>query len=414
MPPLTDFRRILISRGIRGAGYGALATVLVLHLDRLGLSTAWIGAILTAAVAGSLAANLLWTLLADRVGRRRTVVIMSFVMAASGFVFALSAAPWLLLITAFLGAISTTASEVGPFQTVEQVMIPQTVAAGRRTRAFAQYAMAGSLAAACGSLGAGLIAAESKTAVFVLYGAIGLANAWLFSGLSDAVERAKVEGAARFAGLGPSRGHVLRMAALFMVDSFAGGLVVQAVAAWWFHLRWGLDVVALGALFFGFHVLAGLSMLLAEPLSRRIGLLNTMVFTHVPANVLLMLVPFAPSVEAAVALFLLRMLVSQMDVPARQAYMMALVTPPERLAAAGLTNIARGLASAAAPALATWAMSAGAMSAGATSAGATSAAPSTGDLALSLPFLAAGALKLAYDGAVWWSFRKVPLPADSA
>jgi MFS family permease len=396
----SDGRRILLARGLRTFAYGYLAVILGAYLDLLGLGPVEIGVILTSAIAGSAAMTVFWSVLADRVGRRRTVGIMAALMAVGGLLFAVTDQVGLLLLGAFTGTISVTSSEVGVFQTVEQAILPQTAPDERRTWLFSVYNTVANLAQAAGSLFAGSVAAfaalgfagaDAYRPLFVLYGAIGVLNLALFSGLSDRVELAKVEGERRIFGIHRSRGIVGRLAGLFAVDAFAGGLVVHSVVAYWFYLRWGFDPASLAVLFFGVNVLSGLSLLAAGWLAGRIGLLNTMVFTHLPSNVLLMLVPLMPTAPLAVATFLARMSISQMDVPTRQSYTMAVVAPDERTATAGVLNLARVSATAASPVLAGYAFSVA---------------------ALGLPFLLSGAMKVAYDLILWRTFRRIHPPEE--
>jgi MFS family permease len=395
-----DGRKLLAARALRTFGYGYLAVVLGLYLQQLGLSPFQVGIVLTAAVAGSAVMNVLWTLLADRFGRRRTVVTTSVLMIAGGLVFAVADQLWLLVLGAITGTISASSAEVGPFVTVEQAILPQTVPDQRRTWLFSIYDTVGNLAGAAGALftGAvglfarlGLAGAGVYRPLFVIYAGIGLLNLLLYLGLSDGVEAARVEGARRFVGLHRSRGTVARLSALFGLDALAGGFVIQSIAAYWFHVRWGLSPATLGLLFFWVGVLSGLSLLAAGWMAERFGLLNTMVFTHLPSNLLLVLVPLAPAAWLAVVLFLARMSVSQMDVPTRKSYTMAVVDPDERTAAAGITNVARTAASALAPALSGAAIGAG---------------------ALGLPFFIAGGLKVLYDGLIYVTFRDVHPPEE--
>jgi len=390
-----DGRLLLTTRALRTFGYGYLAVALGLYLQQLGFDAVHVGLVLTAAVAGSAAMNVLWSLVADRFGRRRTVATMAALMVGGGLVFALTDRFWLLVLGAFTGTISASSSEVGPFMTVEQAILPQTTSDERRTWLFSIYDTIGTLAGAAGALltgtvglfaRLGLAGASAYRPLFLLYAAIGLANLVLFTRLSDRVESPRVEGGRRFLGLHRSTGTVAKLSALFGLDALAGGFVVQSIVAYWFHLRWGLSPATLGVLFFWVGVLSGLSLLAAGWSARRFGLLNTMVFTHLPSNVLLILVPLAPSAWLAMLLFLARMSVSQMDVPTRKSYTMAVVAPDERMAAAGITNVARTVASAAAPALSGIAVAAG---------------------ALGLPFLVAGGLKVVYDALVYATFRGV-------
>lgn len=397
----TDGRWLLAARVLRTFGYGFLAVIIGLYLAALGLDDLWIGVIVAAAILGSAVMTVGWSLAADRFGRRRTVMIMAVLMCAGGLLFAVSSAPWLLLLGAFTGTISATSSEVGVFNTVDQAILPETVAPERRTWAFAVYGMAGNVAQAVGALaaglagvaaGLGLAGADAYRPLFVLYAAIGLANLAIFSRLSPAVEVARVAGERRLFGIHRSGGTVVRLSLLFGLDAFAGGFVVQALVAYWFALRWGLSPEALGVVFFWVGLVSGLSLLAASWLSARIGLLNTMVVTHLPSNVLLMLVPLAPSAWSAVAIFLARMSISQMDVPTRQSYSMAIVDPDERTATAGITNVARSVASAVSPTLTGLAFSVA---------------------ALGVPFFLAGGLKIVYDVLVYRTFRGVRPPEET-
>jgi MFS family permease len=395
-----DGRKLLAARALRTFGYGYLAVVLGLYLQQLGLGSFQVGIVLTAAVAGSALMNVIWTLLADRFGRRRTIATMAVMMIAGGLLFAATDRLWLLVLGAFTGTISASSADVGPFVTVEQAILPQTAPDQRRTRLFSIYDTLGNLAGAAGALFTGVVGLFSRLGLaganvyrplFVIYAGIGLLNLLLFLSLSDGVEAARVEGKRRLVRLHRSRGTVARLSALFGLDALAGGLVIQSIVAYWFHVRWGLAAETLGLLFFWVGVLSGLSLLAAGWLAERFGLLNTMVFTHLPSHVLLILVPLAPTAWLAVLLFLARMSVSQMDVPTRKSYTMAVVDPDERMAAAGITNVARTAASALAPAASGAAIGAG---------------------ALALPFLVAGGLKILYDGLVYAVFRDVHPPEE--
>jgi MFS family permease len=395
-----DGRKLLAARALRAFGYGYLAVALGLYLQQLGLTSFQVGVVLTAALAGSALMNVLWTLLADRFGRRRTIATMAVLMIAGGLLFAATDRLWLLVLGAFTGTISASSSDVGPFVTVEQAILAQTAPDRRRTRLFSIYDTLGNLAGATGALFTGtvglfarlgLTGASSYRPLLVLYAGIGLLNLLLFGSLSDGVEAARVDGARRFVGLHRSTGTVARLSALFGLDALAGGFVIQSIVAYWFHLRWGLSPGALGVLFFWTGLLSGVSLLAAGWLAERFGLLNTMVFSHLPSNLLLVLVPLAPTAWLAVILFLARMSVSQMDVPTRKSYTMAVVDPDERTAAAGITNVARTAASALAPALSGAALGVG---------------------GFGLPFFIAGGLKVLYDGLIYATFRNVHPPEE--
>ena len=395
-----DGQKLLLTRVLRTFAYGYLGVVLALYLEQLGLSGVQIGVVLTSALAGSALMNIFWSIEADRFGRRRTVATMAVLMAVGGLGFGLTDNFWVLLLGAFTGTISVSNSEVGPFLTVEQAVLPQTAADERRTWLFSLYDMLGSFGGAAGALFAGSIGvfaslglrgADMYRPLFVLYAAIGLLNLLVFARLSERVETARVEGRRKFIGIHRSGGAVAKLSLLFGLDAFAGGLVVQSLIAYWFHLRWGLSPEVLGIVFFWANVIAGLSFLGVGPLAARIGLLNTMVATHLPSNVLLMLVPLAPTAWLAVLFYLLRLSTSQMDVPTRKSYSMAVVDPDERTATAGITNTARTIASALSPVLSGLAF---------------------GVAALGVPFLVAGGLKIAYDGLIYATFRNVRPPEE--
>jgi len=395
-----DGRRLLLARVLRTFAYGYLSVVLGVYLDRLGLDATRIGVVLTSAIAGSAVMTVAWSLFADRYGRRRTISTMAVLMALGGLLFAGTDRFAILVLAGFTGTISATNSEVGVFQTVDQAMLPQTAPDARRTWLFAVYNALATFGGALGALfaasvgvfeGLGLTGADAYRPLFVLYALVGLSNLALFAGLTANVELARIEGERRFLGIHRSRRTVAKLAALFGIDAFAGGLVVQSLVAYWFYVRWGLDPGQLAILFFAVNVLSGLSLLAAGWLAARFGLLNTMVFTHLPSNVLLMLVPVMPTAALAVAIFLCRMSISQMDVPTRQSYTMAVVDPDERTATAGLTNVARTASTAVSPLVTGVAFAAG---------------------SFALPFFLAGALKIAYDGLVYVTFRGVRPPEE--
>jgi len=404
-----DVPVLFATRILRLFAYGFLSVVLVLYLAASGLGENQIGLLLTLTLVGDAAISLWITTSADRVGRRRMLVVGATLMMFAGVLFAATRSFLPLLIAATLGVISPSGNEVGPFLAIEQAALADGVAAERRPAVFAWYNLAGSFATALGALaGGGLAQAlqaggasplSSYRAVVLGYALIGLALSAIFLRLSPAIEpppKRVTERPAFFRadlGLGASRGTVLRLAGLCTIDSFAGGFIVQAFVAYWFHTRFGVAPAALGSIFFGANILAGISALTATRLARRIGLLNTMVLTHIPSNVLLFLVPLMPSLPLAVAVLLARFSISQMDVPARQAYTMALVAPGERSAAAGVTGIARTVGASLSPLVASPLYASAALS--------------------SFPFFICGGLKILYDLLIWWAFRRVPLPEES-
>ncbi|MBZ5586952.1 MAG: MFS transporter [Acidobacteriia bacterium] len=409
MPPALrslpgDGRALFATRVVRLFAYGFLSVVLVLYLVAAGLSEARVGLLLTLTLLGDTTISLLLTTRADRWGRRRTLLVGAALMLLAGVTFALTHSYALLLVAATVGVISPSGNEVGPFLAVEQAALTEVVPARERTNVFAWYGLAGSFATAAGSLaGGGLSQAvqdagatplASYRAVVVGYAAAGIALAVLFSRLSRAVETTTVQAAGiggRF-GLHRSRGVVFRLAGLFSLDAFAGGFVVQAIVAYWFHLRFGAQPALLGGIFFGANLLAGCSALAAAWVARRIGLVNTMVFTHLPSNVLLLLVPLMPTLPLAIAVLFLRFSISQMDVPTRQSYTMAMVEPDERSAAAGVTGVARTTGAALSPAIATPLLASPAL--------------------MGLPFFLAGGLKIVYDLLLWRGFRSLTPPEE--
>jgi MFS family permease len=395
---------LFAAAGVRTLAYGGVSVILGPYLASRGLGPAAIGWVFTAALAGGAALTVVLTAVADRLGRRRMQVAGAALMTLAGLVFALTDHVGLLVVAAVLGTVSPSGKDVGPFLALEQAMIPSTTSDERRTAVFAAYNLVTSLAAALGALGAGLPAllglgeARSYRLLLLGYAGVGVVLGGLFASLSPRVEVGHAPapgGAGRpgWLGIQRSRGIVARLAALFALDAFAGGFVVQGLMAYWFHLRFGVDAAGLAGIFFGTNLLAACSFLAAVPVARRIGLLETMVFTHLPSNVLLLLVPLMPTLSLAVTVLLVRHLLSQMDVPTRQSYTMAVVDPAERSAAAGLTAVARNAAAALAPAV---------------------AAPTLAVPALGLPFLVAGTLKIAYDLALWAQFRTIRPPEESA
>ena len=399
-----DAALIIAARGLRSFGYGLLSVLLGVALSTAGFSPAAIGALITVSLVGDFCGTYVIGLYADRWGRRRTLAVLALLMALTGAMFGLMRVYPVLLGAAFFGTLGTSASETAPFLPIEQAMLPQTGPPERRTDLFARYNLVASFAGAGGALAAGLPDLLTHAGLplpvgmrlmFGVYTAVALAVALLVLRLSPRVEPAATvpRGAVTrwqrlVPPLGCSCGIVVRLAALFSIDALAGGLVVQSLMVLFFHLRFGVPLAPLAALFFGANTLSALSFLAAAPLARRIGLLNTMVFTHLPSNVLLALVAAMPTFPLAALVLLARQALSQMDVPTRQAYTMALVAPEERTAAASVTSLARSAGSAASPVVG------GALLQGSL-------------LVLGLPFVVAGALKAAYDLTLWVIFRRV-------
>src|SRR5947209_9288549 len=350
-------RLILVMRGLRSLAYGLLAVILGVVLADEGFSLVAIGVLITVSLLGDMVGTYVIALVGESGGRRRILALLSLLMAATGVVFGLVTSYPVLLVVAFFGTLGTTASETAPFLPIDQAMIAQVTLPERRTALFARYNLVASLSAALGALAAalpglltqvGLPLASGIRLLFGVYAALALVVAGLSLRLSSPVE-APLHPPVGVQSLGQrlapqlhrSRSIVWVLSALFSVDALAGGLVVQSLMALFFHLRFGVSLTTLSALFFGANLLSALSFLAAVPLARRFGLLNTMVFTHLPSNILLALVAFAPTFPLAAALLLVRQALSQMDVPTRQAYTMALVDPQERTSAPGVTCLAR-------------------------------------------------------------------------
>jgi MFS family permease len=401
-------RLLFLTRAIRLFAYGSLSVILVLYLAEVGLSEQEIGLLLTMTLLGDTGISLWITTRADRIGRKPTLIVGAALMLLGGLVFAVTSNFLLLLAAATIGVLSPSGNEVGPFLAIEQAALAQTVDEEQRTPIFAWYHLAGSLATAAGALACGVSVqalqehshtpVQSYRVILLAYATAGVLLTALFTRLSPAAEAVATTPSPATSplskspfGLHQSQGIVLKLSGLFALDAFAGGFVLQSVMAYWFHIRFQADPAMLGGIFFGANLLAGVSALGAASIARRVGLINTMVFTHVPSNLLLILVPFMPTLPLAVAVLLMRFAISQMDVPARQSYTVGAVAPDERSAAAGVTGVARTTGAALSPVLA------GLLLASPALAGA--------------PFVVAGTLKLVYDGLLYRLFRGVS-PSD--
>jgi MFS family permease len=378
---------LLVTRFTRLFAYGALSVVLVFYLTELGFTPSQVGLLLTLTLVGDTIVSLFLTTRADRIGRRRMLLLGAVLMIAAGVLFALTRSFPLLVIVATIGVISPSGNEVGPFLPIEQAALAHVVPAELRTSVFGWYTLTGALATAAGSLVGGIVShLYHYRAVVLLYAALGVVLFFCFTQLSPAAEVTAVAEKS-FLGIGKSRSVVLKLSALFALDSFGGGFVVQSFAAYWFFLRFGVTPETLGAIFFGANILAGISALLATRLAARFGLVNTMVFTHLPSNLLLILVPLMPTLPLAVLVLFARFSISQMDVPTRQSYVMAVVRPEERSAAAGVTGVARTTGAALAPMFAGVLFSRPAL--------------------INTPFFIAGLLKIIYDVWLYRSFSSV-------
>ena len=393
---MSDVRLIFSVQAIRAFLYGFSSILIGSSLAASGLDEATVGLIFTAMLLGMALASLAVGRWGERLGRRRTYVGLLVVMGVAGAVFALTGSLPLLVLAALTGTLSTDPNESGPITTVEQSMLASTPPR-ERSRLYGRYNALAYLAGAVGALAAGgpsalrdvlpALPPDQRWLLVMPLGAALCASAAVQ--LSRSVEVPPEVGPAE-RGLQRSRREVRRLAGLFALDAFAGGFIVGSFVVFWFGRQFGADAETMGLVFFGVGLLQAASSVLAGWLGERFGLLNTMVFSHLPSNLLLVLIPLSPTLEVAIALLLGRSVLSQMDVPARQAYVAALVDPAERTAAAGYTNAARHLVRPLAPALATLSMG----------------------IAAGIPFLAAGALKSVYDVALYFTFRRVPLGDD--
>jgi predicted MFS family arabinose efflux permease len=389
----SDARRILLIRALRAFAYGFGSVLLGVSLESAGFSGTQVGIILTATLVGSAALTTVLGNAGDRIGRRTAHVGLSLFMAGAGTVFALTDSFWVLLLAALSGTVATAALESGPFVTLEQAIIPQTSPPEQRNRLFGIYNAVAAVAGSLGALAAGgpaffrdfFPALPASQRWFLLYAALGIAAALVAAQLSPRVEVAQST-ERRAPPLRRSRRIVFGLSGLFALDAFGGGFVLQAFIVYWFRVRFDASPELLGLVFFAVGILQSVSFLVAARLAARIGLVNTMVFTHLPSNVLLAAIPFAPNLGLALALLLARFALSQMDVPARQSYVVAVVDPDERTAAASVTNATRTVAQAVSPAVA------GAL---------------LQSLALGAPFILAGALKGIYDLGLLAAFRNV-------
>jgi len=398
-----DLALLFSTRIVRLFAYGFLSVVLALYLTQLALSEVQIGLIFSLTLFGDAGVTLWITTVADRLGRKRMLVLGAALMVLAGLAFLCSRNPLWLTIAAVVGVISPSGNEIGPFLSIEQAGLSSIVSDSLRTKVFAWYNLAGSLATAMGALAGGWLSAGlqghgfseifSYRVILACYAFAGFILIAIFLSLSSAIEVQQVLNykVGRL-GLGKSRAVVLKLSSLFALDAFAGGFVLQSMIAVWFHVRFGVNAGVIGTIFFAANILAGISALLAVPLAKKIGLIRTMVFTHIPSNVLLILVPLMPNLGLAIAMLLARFAISQMDVPTRQSYLMAVVSPAERSAASGVTSIARSLGAACSPSLAGLCLGVPAL--------------------LAFPFYFCGGLKIVYDLLLYREFKAVRTPEE--
>ena len=388
---------IYAARALRDFGDGFVAVLLPVYLLAMGMGPFEVGVVATVSLLGSALTTLGIGLYGARIDQRQLLIAASGLMVATGIAFALSSSFAAVLLIAFLGTINPSAGSVSIFVPLEHTVLSRMTADHDRTRMFARYSLIGSMAAAIGALASGspellakfgMAQTTALKAMFMIYAALGLAGAWAYAQIPpDTMPHANKPVAA----LGPSKRIVYKLAALFSIDSFAGGFAVQSLMALWLFNRFGLSLAAAGLFFFWTGFLAAFSFPVAAWLSKKIGLVNTMVFTHIPSSLCLIGAALSPRLDIALGLLLVRSALSQMDVPTRSSYVMAVVTPAERPAAASVTSVPRSLAAASSPAIAGALFAAGFQA---------------------WPFIICGVLKIAYDLALLWTFRNVKPPEE--
>jgi MFS family permease len=398
-PARAVVRRLLLAKGLRGFGDGFVSLLLPLHLLNLGFTPFQVGCVATATLLGSGLLTLLVGAHAARYAWRTLLLAATVLMAGTGLALATVSSFWPLLLVALVGTVNPSGGDVSVFLPLEHAILSSSVDERERTAVFARYSLVGTLSAAFGALAAGVPAIAARAldidlalavqAMLVLYAAIAGAAALVYRGLPRERDSSKE---APPSALGPSRRRVYGLAGLFSVDAFGGGFVVQSLLALWLFQRFGLSIEAAGSLFFWTGVLTAFSYLVAVRIAKRIGLVRTMVYTHLPSSLCLLAIPFCDALPAVIALLFVRAALSQMDVPTRSSYVMAIVTPDERPAAASVTSVPRSLAAAASPALAGYLL---------------------GISSFGWPLVVGGTLKIVYDLLLLGLFRRVRPPEET-
>jgi len=398
-----DGKLLLGARVVRTFSYGFLSVILAIYLKLVGFDDILVGIVLTATLVNSVFFNLLSSAYADKIGRKNILVIYAALMIASSVIFFVTSNYIALVIAALVGTINVTGSEVGAFLSLEQAMLTQTVSdIKKRNSIFAIYNAVGTFAMSAGVLLSGLPAILQNygfdkigaiKSLFLIYAACAVVVLVIYLMLSKNIEvKENLKSGMSMKNISPkSKNIILKMSSLFAVDSFGGGFVIQSIVSFWFYTKFGADLSSLSYIFAVAGVLTAISYIASSKIASKIGLVNTMVFTHIPSNVLLILLAFAPSLSIAVSLFFARMSLSQMDVPTRQSYIMGVVSENERIHAAVYTNTSRNISQAISPSI-------------------------TGiiiqTLSLSAPFVVGGVLKIVYDVGIFFSFRKIKPPEE--
>ena len=390
--------RLLVAKGLRAFGDGYVSLLLPLYLLELGFTPLEVGIVATTTLLGSGLLTLLVGLHAWRYHYRTLLLAASALMAATGAGFAVLTDFWPLMLVALVGTLNPSSGDVSVFMPLEHAVLARVVSDRQRTAMFARYSLVGALLAAAGSLAAalpatiasasGMSSTHAVQAMFLLYALIACASGLVYRGLPKALA---TEVQQPVAPLGKSKSKVYTLAALFSLDAFAGGFVVQSMVALWLYQRFGMSMATAGVVFFWTGVLTAASYLAAVRIAGRFGLVNTMVFTHIPSSICLILLPFAPDLGYAIALLFVRSALSQMDVPTRSSYVMAIVTPTERPAAASITSVPRSLASAMSPFLAGYML---------------------GLSTFGWPLVVAGGMKIGYDLLLLAMFRNTRPPEE--
>jgi MFS family permease len=376
---LSPVAAVLLAKSIRTFCYGFLGILLPVYLAEHGMDARGVGLAVTCTLVGS--AALTWAVRrpAERLGAGAALGALAALSALAAALLLVSEQPWVIVLAAMIGNVAVGTGETGPFLSIEQVVVARAVSATRRTTVLSVYNLLGYAAA---GLGAAIVGLAAPRTLFAIFLAVSLMQALLYARLSAVVPAARTPSGAA----GPSSALIRRLAALFALDSFAGGFVLQSLVAYFLHERYGLGLEALGQIFLGAQLVTAASLLLAARAARRFGLLNTMVVSHLVSNVFLIAIAAAPAAWAAVVLLYARQLLSQMDVPTRQAYVMAVVEDHEREAAATTTTLWRTVAQAVSPTVTGWVMA---------------------SVALAAPFVLGGGLKIVYDVLLWATFKDV-------
>jgi MFS family permease len=393
-----DGKVILIEKAVRTIPYGFLGVLFSVYLSQLGLGAFLIGVVLALTVASSAAYTLVASIFADRLGRKRTLIFFALTDALAGAFLFSSDSPWAPIVAGIVGNMTVGAGEVGPFLTLEQAILPRTSDIRKRTLGFSVYNLVGYVSSSVGALLVGLpqyigSGIAGYRPLFLAYLASGLLGAYLYSRLSIRVERDKTVSPSISVLSEASKPIVRKLSALFALDSFGGGFVGISILSYYFYERYSLQLGSLGLLFAGTQIITAISFLAAERIARQIGLIKTMVYTHIPSNLLLAAIPFVASAPIAVGLLLSRQSLSQMDVPTRQSYLMSVIPETDRTPAAGFTNVSRSVAQTFSPSLAGYAIA---------------------TLWLGAPFVVAGGLKLAYDLSLYKIFHRLKPPQESS